>query len=75
MCSQKSGEARPQERSGGLPSRTAWSLTAQSGGFGGKRGHMLRYRSKRTDDAAVIERLRELATERPRFGYRRLEPV
>ena len=31
-----------------------------------------RYRSKRADDNAVRERMRELAYERRRFGYRRL---
>jgi putative transposase len=32
----------------------------------------LRYRYRRTDDSAIRERLRELAAERRRFGYRRL---
>ena len=32
----------------------------------------VRYRSRRGDDAATRARLRELATERRRFGYRRL---
>jgi putative transposase len=32
----------------------------------------LRYRRKRPDDAAVRQRLRKLAAERRRFGYRRL---
>jgi len=32
----------------------------------------LRYKSKRADDLPVRTRLRELAQERPRFGYRRL---
>lgn len=32
----------------------------------------LSYRPKRPDDAVVRERLRELARERRRFGYRRL---
>jgi len=31
-----------------------------------------RYRSKRPDDAVIRERMRELANERRRFGYRRL---
>jgi len=31
-----------------------------------------RYRSKRPDDTAIRERMRELAKERRRFGYRRL---
>ena len=31
-----------------------------------------RYRTMRPDDAALRQRLRELATERRRFGYRRL---
>jgi putative transposase len=33
----------------------------------------LRYRRKRPDDATVRQRLRELAAERRRFGYRRLD--
>src|SRR6516162_11690037 len=32
----------------------------------------LRYRCKRADDSALRQRLRELAAERRRFGYRRL---
>lgn len=32
----------------------------------------VRYRSRRGDDAALRSRLRELAAQRPRFGYRRL---
>lgn len=32
----------------------------------------IRYRSHRADDAAVRQRIRELASERRRFGYRRL---
>ncbi len=31
-----------------------------------------RYRSRRPDDAGLRQRLRELAAERRRFGYRRL---
>jgi len=31
-----------------------------------------RYRSRRADDSTIRERLRELAAERRRFGYRRL---
>jgi putative transposase len=38
----------------------------------GSAASVLRYNSKRADDAPVIKRLRKLATERPRFGYRRL---
>jgi putative transposase len=33
---------------------------------------VVRYRSKRADDASLRERLRSLAAERRRFGYRRL---
>ena len=33
---------------------------------------VLRYQAKRADDTAIRERLRELAQERRRFGYRRL---
>ncbi len=32
----------------------------------------VRYRSKRDDDAELREKLRELANQRRRFGYRRL---
>jgi putative transposase len=32
----------------------------------------LRYKSRRQDDVLVRGRLKELAQERPRFGYRRL---
>ena len=32
----------------------------------------IRYRSKRSDEAILRQRLKELATERPRFGYLRL---
>jgi putative transposase len=32
----------------------------------------LNYQSKRPDDSTVRQRLRELAAERRRFGYRRL---
>jgi putative transposase len=32
----------------------------------------IRYRSRRPDDAALRVRIRELAAERRRFGYRRL---
>jgi len=32
----------------------------------------LRYQRKRPDDSALRQRLRELAAERRRFGYRRL---
>ncbi|CAH0357004.1 IS3 family transposase ISRpa2 [Sphingobium sp. CECT 9361] len=33
---------------------------------------MVRYRSRRGDDGAIRERMRGLAAERRRFGYRRL---
>ena len=33
---------------------------------------MVRYASRRSDDAAIRERMRGLAAERRRFGYRRL---
>lgn len=35
----------------------------------------IRYRGRRDDDAAVRTRLRELAEQRPRFGYRRLHAL
>jgi putative transposase len=33
----------------------------------------VRYRHRRVDDAAIRDRLRQLASERRRFGYRRLK--
>lgn len=38
----------------------------------GSASSVLRYCSRRADDGLLRERLRELASERPRFGYRRL---
>lgn len=35
----------------------------------------VRYRKRSRDDAALVERLRELAQQRPRFGYRRLHAL
>ena len=35
----------------------------------------VRYRPRQKDDAALVERLRELARQRPRFGYRRLHTL
>ncbi|MGH2768725.1 MAG: IS3 family transposase, partial [Actinomycetota bacterium] len=32
----------------------------------------LRYRSRRAEDPGLLERMKALAQERPRFGYRRL---
>jgi putative transposase len=49
----------------GLSERRACSLV-------GADRKMVRYRFRRPDDAAVRARLRELANERRRFGYRRL---
>jgi putative transposase len=49
----------------GLSQRKAASLV-------GSAASVLRYRSKRANDSPTIERLRELAAERSRFGYRRL---
>jgi putative transposase len=36
---------------------------------------VVRYRGRRRDDVALRDRLRELAAERPRFGYRRLHAL
>ena len=41
-------------------------------GLVGMQRSTLRYESRRSDDSELRERLRELATERVRFGYRRL---
>ena len=49
----------------GLSERRACSLV-------GADRKMVRYRFRRPDDAALRARLRELASERRRFGYRRL---
>ena len=35
----------------------------------------VRYQPRRNDDAALVERLRALARQRPRFGYRRLHAL
>lgn len=35
----------------------------------------IRYQPQRTDDSALVERVRNLARERPRFGYRRLHAL
>jgi putative transposase len=35
----------------------------------------VRYRKRSQDDTALVERLRKLARERPRFGYRRLHAL
>ena len=44
----------------------------QACGLAGIDPRVYRYRSARSDDAAIRTRLRELALERRRFGYRRL---
>jgi putative transposase len=36
---------------------------------------MVRYQQRRRDDGVLIDRLRELAQQRPRFGYRRLHAL
>ena len=41
-------------------------------GLVGIEPRVFRYRSSRSDDAGLRSRLRELAAERRRFGYRRL---
>ena len=41
-------------------------------GLVGKEPRAYRYRSSRPDDTGLRKRLRELAAERRRFGYRRL---
>src|SRR5579875_941650 len=48
-----------------MSERRAWSLAAAD-------RTMVRYRSRRLPDTALRARLRELANERRRFGYRRL---
>ena len=49
----------------GLSQRRACELV-------GVDGSTMRYRCRRPEDTAIRERLRELAAERRRFGYRRL---
>jgi putative transposase len=44
----------------------------RAGRLFGLRNSSLRYQSKKADDAAIRQRLKALAVERPRFGYRRL---
>ena len=41
-------------------------------GLAGIDPRVYRYRSRRPDDAVILERLLELASERRRFGYCRL---
>jgi len=71
-CCQKNGRARrPARRSRapegriGLSERRACSIV-------GADRTMVRYRSRRPPDTELRARLRELANERRRFGYRRL---
>ena len=49
----------------GLSERRACSIIGVS-------RRVMRYRHRRPDDAAIRVRMRELASERRRFGYRRL---
>lgn len=49
-----------------------WISERQVGSIVKANRKMVRYRSYRASDTALRERLRELATERRRFGYRRL---
>ena len=49
----------------GLSERRACSIIGMS-------RRVLRYQHRRPDDSAIRQRLRELAMERRRFGYRRL---
>lgn len=62
---QRRAAAQYAQAQGGLSQRRVCQLvgTARS---------TVRYRSRRGDDAALRTRLRELAAQRPRFGYRRL---
>ena len=49
-----------------------WAIEERSYSQLGMHGRTYRYASRRPDDAAIRRRLRELAGERRRFGYRRL---
>jgi HTH-like domain len=49
-----------------------WRLKSANGGRARYLGWIVRYRNRRPDDAPLRVRLRELAGQRRRFGYRRL---
>ena len=67
----KIGDARCQARCGGPPREGLWGEPVACDVLGVDRT-MVRYRSRRGDDGAIRERMRGLAAERRRFGYRRL---
>jgi putative transposase len=49
-----------------------WHVSSRAGALIGLAPKTFRYRSKRSGDAGLRTRLKELASERRRFGYRRL---
>lgn len=67
----KNGRARRQARRGRAPEGRHGPF-GTAGLFEGADRKAVRYRSRRPPDTELRRRLRELANERRRFGYRRL---
>jgi putative transposase len=60
-----------RQAAGHLQTRMGLSQ-GRAGRLVGIRNSSLRYKSHKPDEAAMCRRLKALAAERPRFGYRRL---
>ncbi len=71
-CSEKTTDAWLKEDSRELGNKTKGYLQRRACGLVGIDPRVYRYRSTRSDDAGLRQRLKELASERRRFGYRRL---
>ena len=71
-CWQKTSDARLKEKCRELGSRKEELLSAGACALVGIAPRVYRYISSRSDDAALRARLRELSSQRRRFGYRRL---
>src|SRR5690242_10425296 len=69
---QKNGDARRQARGRRSPSCRVWGGERRACEALGADRATVRYRSSRPDDTVARTRLRELASIRRRFGYRRL---
>jgi putative transposase len=70
--SQKNGRARRQTRRGGASGGRNGPVERRACSIVGADRKMIRYCSRRPPDIELRARLRELANERRRFGYRRL---
>jgi putative transposase len=71
-CSQKASDAQFKEAGRDLGHRAKELLAAAGVRTDRPRTEDYRYRSRRPDDGELRRRLRQLAAERRRFGYRRL---